>query len=109
MGKNQSASNLTNIIKQDASGNISFMSGSTMLMSLNNTGQMSGSAPAVSAVTASYADNFTVTGNLTAQTLVVQTITSSVDFVTGSTRFGSTLANTHVFSGSVTMNPNGLG
>jgi hypothetical protein len=39
---------------------------------------------------------------------VVQTITSSVDFVTGSTRFGTLLSNTHVFSGSVTMNPNGL-
>jgi len=39
---------------------------------------------------------------------VVQTITSSVDFVTGSTRFGSINANTHVFSGSVTMNPGGL-
>jgi hypothetical protein len=108
MGKNQSASNLTNIIQQDASGNISFMSGSTMLMSLSNTGQVSGSAPAMSAVTASYADNFLVKGNLTAQTLVVQTITSSVDFVTGSTRFGSLLTNTHVFTGSVTMNPGGL-
>jgi hypothetical protein len=129
------------------------MSGSTMLMSLSNTGQMSGSTPvlaastasfvanaqtasfvvtaqtasfvttaqtasfvalaqsasnAVSAVTASFANAFTVAGNLTAQTLVVQTITSSVDFVTGSTRFGSILGNTHVFSGSVTMNPGGL-
>ena len=52
--------------------------------------------------------SFTSTGTLTAQTLVVQTITSSVDFVTGSTRFGSLLDNTHVFSGSVTMNPGGL-
>jgi hypothetical protein len=52
--------------------------------------------------------NLVVTGSITAQTLVVQTITSSVDFVTGSTRFGSILANTHVFSGSVTMNPGGL-
>jgi hypothetical protein len=52
--------------------------------------------------------NLVVTGSITAQTLVVQTITSSVDFVTGSTRFGSILGNTHVFSGSVTMNPNGL-
>jgi hypothetical protein len=52
--------------------------------------------------------NLIVTGSITAQTLVVQTITSSVDFVTGSTRFGSILGNTHVFSGSVTMNPNGL-
>jgi hypothetical protein len=63
---------------------------------------------AVSAATASFANTLTVAGNLTAQTLVVQTITSSVDFVTGSTRFGSILDNTHVFSGSVTMNPNGL-
>jgi len=52
--------------------------------------------------------SITATGTITAQTLVVQTITSSVDFVTGSTRFGSSLSNTHVFSGSVTMNPNGL-
>jgi len=63
---------------------------------------------AVSATTASYADALTVAGTLTAQTLVVQTITSSVDFVTGSTRFGTLLTNTHVFSGSVTMNPGGL-
>jgi hypothetical protein len=63
---------------------------------------------ATSAITASYADSLTVAGTLTAQTLVVQTITSSIDFVTGSTRFGSILGNTHVFSGSVTMNPGGL-
>ena len=162
MGKNQSASNLTNIIRQDADGGIAFMSGSTMLMALSNTGQMSGSVPvlaastasfvanaqsasyvltaqtasyvlnaqsasyvltaqtasfvanaqsasnAVSAQTASFANTFTVNSTLTAQTLVVQTITSSIDFVTGSTRFGSILGNTHVFSGSVTMNPGGL-
>jgi hypothetical protein len=155
MGKNQSASNLTNIIKQDANGSIAFMSGSTMLMALSNTGQMSGSVPvlsastasfvqnaqsasyvltaqtasfvanaqsasfvataqtasfvalavsasnAVSAQTASYANTFIVGSTLTAQTLVVQTITSSVDFVTGSTRFGSLAANTHTFTGSV--------
>jgi hypothetical protein len=35
--------------------------------------------------------------------LYVQTITSSVDFVTGSTRFGSELTNTHLFTGSVTI------
>jgi hypothetical protein len=52
--------------------------------------------------------NLVVTGSITASTLVVQTITSSVDFVTGSTRFGSILGNTHVFSGSITMNPGGL-
>ena len=103
MGKNQSASNLTNIIKQDASGNIAFMSGSTMLMALSNTGQMSGSAPAMSAVTASYADNFLVKGNLTAQTLVVQTVTSSVVYSSGSNVFGNNIANTQTFTGSVNI------
>jgi hypothetical protein len=34
---------------------------------------------------------------------VVQTITSSVDFVTGSTRFGSLSSDTHVFTGSVNI------
>jgi hypothetical protein len=162
MGKNQSASNLTNIIKQDANGNISFVSGSTTLMSVSSsgaittTGNVAGTASYASnaelldgldstvftltssfaAQTASFTaftasqnilngkyattgsntftgiqtvnSNLIVTGSITAQTLVVQTITSSVDFVTGSTRFGSILGNTHVFSGSVTMNPGGL-
>jgi hypothetical protein len=58
---------------------------------------------ATRAITASYADNFTVAGTLTAQTLVVQTITSSTDFVTGSTRFGTLLSNTHQFTGSVSI------
>jgi len=61
------------------------------------------------AMTASSADtlyvrnNVTALGSITAQTLVVQTITSSVDFVTGSTRFGSLLTNTHLFTGSVAI------
>ena len=58
---------------------------------------------AVAAQTASFANAFTVASTLTAQTLVVQTITSSVDFVTGSTRFGSILGNTHQFTGSVSI------
>ena len=169
MGKNQSASNLVNIIQYN-NGNISFVSGSTTLMQISSsgaittTGVISGSnalsasyaatasfvtlaqtasfvttaqtasfvanaqtasfvttaqtasfvanaqsaSNAVAAQTASFANTFTVAGTLTAQTLVVQTVTSSVDFVTGSTRFGSLLSNTHIFSGSVTMNPNGL-
>jgi hypothetical protein len=58
---------------------------------------------ASNAQTASFANSFTVAGTLTAQTLVVQTITSSVDFVTGSTRFGSTLANTMQVTGSILL------
>ena len=118
MGKNQSASNLTNIIKQDASGNITFVSGSTTLMSVSSsgaittTGVISGSnalsasyavnaTSASYAATSSYASAFNVAGTLTATTLVVQTITSSVSTITGSTNFGSLAANTHTFTGSV--------
>jgi len=63
----------------------------------------SNSISASYAATASYANNFTVGGTLTAQTIVVQTITSSTDYVTGSSRFGSTTANTHQFTGSVSI------
>jgi hypothetical protein len=62
---------------------------------------------ASNAATASSADNFLTRGTLTAQTLVVQTITSSVDFVTGSTRFGSVIGNTHVFTGSMSVSGSG--
>jgi hypothetical protein len=77
------------------------------------------SSYAINASTASYLSNYippfpytgsaeisgslTVTGNITAQTLVVQTITSSVDFVTGSSRFGSLSSNNHQFTGSVNI------
>jgi hypothetical protein len=58
---------------------------------------------AQNAATASSADSFLVRGTLTAQTIVVQTITSSIDFVTGSTRFGSLSSNTHQFTGSISV------
>jgi hypothetical protein len=165
MGKNQSASGLTNIVQYDTAGNISLVSGSTTLLYISSSGAIttrgviSGSnalsasyavsasnalaavtasfvqnaqsasyvliaqtasfvataqtasfvanaqsaSNAIAAQTASYANSFTVAGTLTAQTLVVQTITSSVDFVTGSTRFGSIADNTHQFTGSVNV------
>jgi hypothetical protein len=66
------------------------------------------------AATASSADNFLVrqnvtasnaliTGTLTAQTIIAQYITSSTEFITGSTKFGSQLTDTHQFTGSVTI------
>jgi hypothetical protein len=89
-----------------ASGGIS-ISGSIASASFASTASFvalaQSASNAVSAATASFANAFTVAGNLTAQTLVVQTITSSVDFVTGSTRFGSIAANTHVFTGSMSV------
>jgi hypothetical protein len=47
-----------------------------------------------------------VTQNITASNIVVtnlyvQTITGSVEYITGSTQFGSLLSNTHIFTGSV--------
>jgi hypothetical protein len=45
--------------------------------------------------------NITTPGTITATTLVVQTITSSQNFVTGSTKFGILTSNTHQFTGSV--------
>jgi hypothetical protein len=75
------------------------VSGSVVAQSF--TGSLQGSSSY--ALTASYADNFTVGGTLTAQTIVAQTITSSTEFITGSTRNGSLLTNTHEFTGSVSI------
>jgi hypothetical protein len=40
---------------------------------------------------------------MTAQTLVVQTITSSISVITGSTKFGTLNSNTHQFTGSLNV------
>ena len=45
--------------------------------------------------------SLTTTGTITATTLVVQTITSSISSITGSTNFGSLADNTHTFTGSI--------
>ena len=47
--------------------------------------------------------SLTTTGTITSQTLVVQTITSSIEFNTGSTRNGTLSTNTHEFTGSVSI------
>jgi hypothetical protein len=58
---------------------------------------------ALVASTASYADTFTVAGTLTAQKLVVQTITSSILYSSGSNIFGNLLSNTQSMTGSVSI------
>ena len=55
------------------------------------------------AQTASYSDTFKVAGTLTAQTLVVQTISSSIIYSSGSNTFGNSLANNQIFTGSVSI------
>jgi hypothetical protein len=46
-------------------------------------------------------------GTITATTLVVQTITSSISSITGSTNFGSLSSNTHTFTGSINASGSG--
>jgi hypothetical protein len=55
------------------------------------------------AQTASYSDQFRVAGTLTAQTLIVQTISSSIIYSSGSNTFGNSLANNQIFTGSVSV------
>ena len=45
--------------------------------------------------------SITTNSTITATTLVVQTITSSISAITGSTNFGSLSSNTHTFTGSL--------
>jgi hypothetical protein len=47
--------------------------------------------------------SLTTTGTITATTLVVQTITSSISSITGSTNFGSIVTDTHKFTGSLNV------
>jgi hypothetical protein len=58
----------------------------------------SGSQSISGSITAS---NAVITGTLTAQTLVVQTVTSSILYSSGSNIFGNSLSNTQDFTGSV--------
>lgn len=53
------------------------------------------------AATSSYSTAFTVGGTLTAQTLVVQTITASIEYSSGSNIFGSQLTDRQTFTGSM--------
>ena len=55
------------------------------------------------AATSSFANNFTVANTLTAQTIVVSTISSSVVYSSGSNIFGNSLSNTQTFTGSLNI------
>lgn len=82
MSKTRDTGYLNNIIQYSSTG-VSFVSGSTTLLSVSSSGAL------------------TTTGTITAQTLVVQTVTSSVSAITGSTKFGQLSSNTHQFTGSL--------
>jgi hypothetical protein len=76
------------------------------------SGSISSASLATTALTASSADNFLVrqnltassalfTGSITAQTLVIQTVTSSIVYSSGSNIFGNQLTDTQRFTGSM--------
>jgi hypothetical protein len=69
---------------------------------LNDTGSqsISGSLAVTQAITAS---NALITNTITAQTLIVQTVTSSIVYSSGSNVFGNALSNTQQFTGSVSI------
>jgi len=85
LGTNTDAGYTLNIAVPSISGSL-FVSGSTSLSgSLNVSG------------------NITTTGTITAQTLVVQTITSSITYSSGSNIFGNALTDTQTMTGSVNI------
>ena len=155
MGKNRSASGLVNVIQYDDNGNISFVSGSTTLMSVSSsgaittTGVISGSSVESSSLaqnsnllqgtgsvgftttasftatsgsassrltqieavyattgsnsfraTQSITGSLTVTGQIIAQTINVQQVTSSIVYSSGSNVFGCDINSRQTFTGS---------
>jgi hypothetical protein len=80
-------------------GSLIVTAGITGSLSGSVVGNLTGTASYAS--TASSADNFTVRGTLTAQTIVAQTITASTEWITGSSRFGNLVTDTHQFTGSL--------
>jgi hypothetical protein len=96
----------TFIENQTISGSLTVFTGSSIEFQVTNTGVKIGNIPSDNhTVTGSLllSGSLTSTGTLTAQTLIVQTITSSVIYSSGSNVFGNSLSNTQVFTGSVNI------
>jgi hypothetical protein len=85
----------------NVSGSITTSGSITISGSITSASFATSASNATNAISASYANNLTVAGTLTAQTIVVQTITSSVDYITGSSINGSKITDTHQFTGSI--------
>jgi len=87
-------------------GSFTVITGSTAEFTVNPTGVRIGNVSTdTHTITGSVnmSGSFSTIGTITAQTLVVQTVTSSVSFITGSTRFGTLSSNTHLFTGSMSV------
>jgi hypothetical protein len=78
------------LVLRNITGSNATFSGSLLV---NGTSSFTGSV--------NISGSLTSTGTITAQTLVVQTISSSIEYASGSNIFGSLPSNTHSFTGSV--------
>ena len=68
---------------------------------VSGSGTFTNIGPTVMSGSLNVSGAITTNSTITAQTLVVQTITSSISSITGSTNFGSLSSNTHNFTGSL--------
>ena len=75
--------------------------GSGIAFPYSGSAQITGSLGVTGSINST--GNITTTGTLTAQTLVVQTITSSIEYSSGSNIFGSRLTDTQTMTGSVNI------
>jgi hypothetical protein len=87
----------------NVSGSITTSGSITISGSITSASFATSASNATNAISASYANNLTVAGTLTAQTIVVQTVTSSVIYSSGSNVFGNDIANTQTFTGSLNV------
>jgi hypothetical protein len=83
------------------SGSKTVIGTNTITGSLNVSGSSTIIGTTVLSGSLTVSGSITSNGTLTAQTLVVQTITSSVLYSSGSNVFGNSLSNTQTFTGSV--------
>ena len=113
MGKNQSASGLTNIIQYDNNGNVSFVSGSTTLMQISSSGAITttGVISGSNALSASYSLNsgllngtgsvgFATTGSLLTVSSSQQQISASYIALSASYNTFSGSASTRITENS---------
>jgi hypothetical protein len=77
-----------------------------LTLNANNQHSMTGSLDMSGSLNVAYnvtASNLLVNGRITAQTLVIQTVSSSVIYSSGSNTFGNDLSNNQIFTGSVAI------
>ena len=79
----------------------SYLTGYVSPFPFTGSAQITGSLGVTGSINST--GNITTTGTITAQTLVVQTVTSSIVYSSGSNIFGSQLTNTQTFTGSVNI------